>query len=311
MQANNSFKQKLKSNSKLFSFLLCFFIATTIWTINALNKEHRSKVNFIAHINVPFSKTNESGKQEVKATVYLKGRGFDLAKFLFFLSKKDRVVNCTSNASDEIDIRAAIVDFIKNKENAITVEEVSPSFFALQGKMSYSKKVGITIDYQLSLSSIYMQSAKAYCSPDSLLISSESPIPDSLTSVTMVAENLKSDGTTINKEIKFKKLRNIYIEPTPVTLTVPIESATEKIIKVPVTCNQSNRQLKFIPSEITIQCKVPISKFEKTIAASFTANAKFNENGKSKAVIEIIKKPEWAEQIRWTPASVDYFHQNP
>lgn len=102
-------------------------IATTIWTINALNKEHRSKVNFIAHINVPFSKTNESGKQEVKATVYLKGRGFDLAKF-YFSKQKDRVVNCTSNASDEIDIRAAIVDFIKNKENAITVEEVSPSF---------------------------------------------------------------------------------------------------------------------------------------------------------------------------------------
>lgn len=58
----------------------------------------------------------------------------------YFSKQKDRVVNCTSNASDEIDIRAAIVDFIKNKENAITVEEVSPSFFALQGKMSYSKK---------------------------------------------------------------------------------------------------------------------------------------------------------------------------
>ena len=311
MQTNNSFKQKLKSNSKLFSFLLCFFIATTIWTINALNKEHRAKINFIANINVPFSKVNESGKQDVKATVYLKGRGFDLAKLLLSLSKKDRVINCTSSASDRIDIRAAIVDFIKSKNNSIVVEEVSPSFFALQGKMAYSKKVGITIDYQLSLSPIYILSGKAYCSPDSLLISSESPIPDSITSVMMVTENLKSEGTSISKEIAFRKLKNIYIEPTPVTLTIPIESATEKIVKVPVTCNQSNRQLKFIPSEITIQCKIPISKFDKTTAASFVANAKFNDNGKSKAVIEITKKPEWADQLKWTPAAVDYFHQNP
>jgi len=311
MQADNSFKQKVKSNSKLFSFLLCFFIATVIWTINALNKEHRAKINFVANINVPFSKVSESGKQEVKATAYLKGRGFDLAKLLLSLSKKERVVNCTSNASDKIDIRAAIVDFIKSKNNAIVVEEVSPSFFALQGKMAYSKKVGIVLDYQLILSSAHIQSEKAYCIPDSLLISSEAPIPDSIISVHMVAENLTSKGDTIIKDISFKKMRNIFIEPTPVTITIPIESATEKIIKVPVTCTQSNRQLKFIPTEITIQCKLPISKFDKTNAASFVANAKFNDNGKSKAVIEITKKPAWVEQVKWTPASVDYFHQKP
>jgi hypothetical protein len=117
MQANNSFKQKLKSNSKLFSFLLCFFIATAIWTINALNKEHRAKINFIANINVPFSKVSESGKQEVKATVYLKGRGFDLAKLLLSLSKKDRVVNCTSNHTKKINKKQHIFNLKKIKKN--------------------------------------------------------------------------------------------------------------------------------------------------------------------------------------------------
>ncbi|MFM7015914.1 MAG: hypothetical protein ACKOX3_06245 [Bacteroidota bacterium] len=291
--------------------MLCFFIATAIWTINALNKEHKAKVVFTANINVPFSKTSESGKQEIKTTVYLKGRGFDLAKFLFFLNKKDRVINCTSNNSDKIDLRAAIVDCIKSQNNAITVEEVTPSFYALQSKMTYSKKVGIVIDYQLTIPSLYMQGDKPICSPDSLLISSEFPIPDSIKNVNMEMESFKSEGASVEKVIAFKKLKNIFIEPTPVTLTIPIEAATEKIIKVPVTCAQSNRQLKFIPSEISITCKVPISKFDKTTASSFTANARFNNNGKSKAVIEITKKPEWTDQVRWSPASVDYFHQNP
>lgn len=311
MQSNNTIKQKIKNNSKLFSFLLCFLIATAIWTINALNKEHKTKVQFITNVKVPFSKINESGKTEIKTTVYIKGRGFDLAKLLFSLSKKERVINCSSNNSDQVDLRAAVVEFIKSKNNSITVEEVTPSFYALQGAMAYSKKVEVILDYQLIIPGIYMQSEKAYCSPDSILISSESPIPDSINSVTMELENFKSDGSSIEKVITLKKLKNIFFEPTPITINIPIEEATEKIIKVPVSCAQSNRQLKFIPSEISITCKVPISKFDKTTASSFVANAKFNDNGKSKAVIEITQKPDWASQIRWTPASVDYFHQNP
>lgn len=311
MQENKSFKQKLKSNSKSLSFMLCFLIATAIWTINALNKEHKSKITIVANVNVPFSKSSESGKQEIKTSVYLKGRGFDLAKFLFFLKKKDRVVNCTSNNSDKIDLRASIIDFVKSKNASITVEEVTPSFYALQGSMAYSKKVGIKIDYQLNLENLYMQSDKAYCSPDSLLISSAHPIADSITSISMEPLVIKSNGNSVNEEIHFKKMKNIFVEPTPTKLIISIEEATEKTIKVPVTCNQSNRQLKFIPSEITLQFKVPISKFDKITASGFTANAKYSDNGKSKAVIEITKKPEWIDHLIWTPAAVDYFHQNP
>jgi hypothetical protein len=156
-----------------------------------------------------------------------------------------------------------------------------------------------------------MQSDKAYCNPDSLLISSEFPIPDSINTILMEPLTIKSNGDTVNQEIKFKKLKNIFVEPTPTNLIIPIEGATEKTLTVPVTCNQSNRQFKFIPSVISLQFKVPISKFDKITSADFTANAKYSDNGKSKAVIEITKKPEWIDHLMWTPASVDYFHQNP
>ena len=265
MQAQKSFPQKLKSNSKLISFVLCFCIASAIWSINALNKEHQAKIVFTATINVPYSKNNESGKQEVITTVYIKGRGFDLARYLFTLDKKDRVLNFTSTNSDKIDLRASVVDLIKSQDKEITVDEVTPSFYALQGSLAYSKKVGIQLDYELTLPNLYIASDQATCSPDSLLISSENPIPDNITTVKMEFENYKSEGKSIEEVIKIKQYKNIFVEPTPITIHIPIEEATEKIIKIPVTCAQSNRQLKFIPSEITIQCKLPISKFDKKI----------------------------------------------
>ena len=71
--------------------MICFFIASGIWVVNTLNKEHITETGIKIRLNVPLAFKKEAGKADIIATVQLKGRGFDLANFLLFRSSQSPV----------------------------------------------------------------------------------------------------------------------------------------------------------------------------------------------------------------------------
>jgi len=303
----------LTSNAKIVSFVLCFFIASGIWVVNTLNKEHVAETSIRIRLNVPLAFKEDAGKADIVATVQLKGRGFDLADFLLFRSEEELIINSSTKNKGKISVTKAVESLLKPFGNKLTVENVNPEYLTLPNGMAYTKKVALIPTYSISYKKMFMQSGPAVTYPDSILISSSSPISSTLTSIkTLPIEQSNADRPVFHSTLPdITDNSNLVAEQTKVWVYVPVEIGTEIKLNVPVSSQESDRYLKFIPSFVSISCRVPISRFEETSASMFKVDAQLNKNGSSKAIIRVIEKPYWADQLKWTPAVVDYFHQNP
>lgn len=305
--------ESLKSNTKVVSFLLCFFIASGIWVVNTLNKEHIAETGIKIRLNVPLAFKEEAGKADIIATVQLKGRGFDLANFLLFKSDEELIINSSTKNNGKVSVLKAVETMLKPLGNKITVENVNPEFITLPNGMAYTKKVALIPTYSISYRKMFMQSGPAVAYPDSILISSSSPISDAITSIkTKPIEQKNADRPVFRSTLAdIADDGTLIPEQTKIWVYVPVEVGTEININIPVSSQESDRYLKYIPTYVSITCRVPISRFEETSASMFKVNAQLNRNGSSKAIIKVTEKPFWADQLKWSPAVVDYFHQNP
>lgn len=305
--------ENLKSNTKIVSFILCFFIASGIWIVNTLNKEHVTETGIKVRLNSPIAFKNDASKATVIVTVQLKGRGFDLAEFLLFKSNEPLVINGNNINSGKISVQQTIESLLKTCGNKLTVEHVNPAYITLPNGMAYTKRVALVPTYQISFKNMFMQSGPAVAYPDSITLSSSTPIDSNLTSIkTLPISELNVDRPVFRSTtLDLISHQNLIPEQVKLWVYVPIEIGTDISVDVSVSSLQSDRYLKFIPSQVTIKCRVPISRFEETKASMFKVDAQLNRNGSSKAIIRIIEKPFWADQVKWSPAVVDYFHQNP
>jgi hypothetical protein len=305
----------LKTNAKVISFSICLFLAAGIWTVNTLNKEHQTEIKIKLLYSNSKYKIQQHGMPLNEIAVTLRGRGFDLAEYLLFNRKKVIEVNSDRifKSNEKIESTTLVESELLKFKGEIKIEKISPETVSLPNRKSYFKKVAIKPIIKFSYEKMFMQSGPMVTVPDSLMLSSTSPIPETLTSINTMPLEVRGVKDFVFRST-MPDLRNLpdYIpEKSKIWILVPVEMGTESIIDIPITTSESNRYIKFIPAVVSVKCRVPLSKYEQTTSDLFKVEAKLNPDGTSKAVVALTVRPSWADQISWQPASVDYFHQIP
>jgi len=298
------------------SFLLCIFLASTIWTFNALNKKQHYFIEVKLNYDSEWLKTWTTGGQPEKIRLEITGRGFDLANFL--LNNRNPQININEtilfNNKKELSSLELIEPFFSKFNNKITLDRLTPSSIPLPTKKPYFKKVAVKPNYDISLKSTYMISGPSLCVPDSIILSSKKPFPETLNTIYTTQFKKGNVSSTVfgNVGLMLPENLNLISEMKSVWIYIPVEESTEKVIDIvikPEFIRAGNIEL--IPNIVTLTCRVPLSRYEKTTAEKFYIIALTTTNNQKKAVVSVKIAPFWAEHISTKPATVDYFYRNP
>ncbi len=300
----------LKGNSGIGAFLIAICIATGIWILNALSLNHQTEVEFV--ISAKTDQQAKTGLDGKKISVSISGRGFDLLRFTLGTSHPVIELNHLENGfRTHSGIRSfdLIADFLAPYGKELTIEQISPEWLPIEGAAVYLRRVAVKPSLSLMFSPRFIQRGPAVCVPDSIWLSSVSPIPDTLKAIntyTVMRRDVHNDVfTTI--EINRDGLTDISIDTASVWVYVPVEQSTECMLKLPVSYEGHDKNaVRFIPETVTLTCNVPVSMFQYTNASRFRLTATIPDAG-NKAIVYVKRAPSWAERVLIQSGTIEYY----
>jgi hypothetical protein len=307
-----SFIQRLKSNTQLGSFFLCVLVAFGIWIVNALNQVQVTKIN----IPISYFSNQEGTKKSPdlikKIEVTLNGRGFDLLFFLLKNPLKNLEINERKfqTGRDSVNSFDILAPFI-NGYPEVKINNITPEWLKLPTGPAYQKKVAVIPQYSLSFEKGFMQSGPIVCVPDSIVIASDHPINEDFVGINTKTIQLINVRATVFKTIHpdIQQKGVFYDDSKKIWIYIPVDASTEKRLLVNILPDNSNlHHALLLPATTEVTCTVPLKYFDSTNAEGFQFSASILQNGQSKAVVNLKKKPFWVQDIRWTPTTVDYIY---
>lgn len=307
-------KFKWKGNNSLPIFLICVFISVVFWILYSLNKTFTYQVNYsLAVINVPYSKRVINDIPD-KAAITVKARGFELLWFLLNRQQKEMVIDVNAyHASDDIvyvGLLQAFQSNFKNKSTSFEIVSAAPDSLVLFFSAKYFKKVPVRTDVIYDVRKNFGLYGKPITTPDSIFISGEKSIVDTITEVKTEHAEFKA----LDKDLKTRltllsPLKDIRLSEKSVALIIPVDEFIEKSVVVPLSYKQPGaRKILLMPDKVSITYKVPLKYIDSISEDAFSVqlNAKgFLEKGR--LAVELKSSPAHTTVSTIVPSTVDYY----
>lgn len=291
------------SNQQAISFLLCVLLAAFIWVVNALNNTHQTVVVIPIVYDKEISK-NSTLALPPSIQVEVKGRGFALWNFSS-AAKKYKVHTSYLSARTKDTViysKDAMAALLQNFSKDITVLDLKPTQLVFSGIESYSKKLAVKGNFNLSYQSPFLQSGPAVYYPDSVWVYSNEEIPATLTDIYAKTIEEKNITHTFFHSVALQKpFANYRLLQNHAWLLVPVDEGTEIQLDVPI---QSKYGEIFIPSHAKVTCLVPMNKYTQTKAKQFKVYPIRGTGSSEKTFIQVTHSPYWASRCMLEPDMV-------
>lgn len=147
---------------------------------------------------------------------------------------------------------------------------------------------------------------------DSVMVYGEASLLKRIKEVYTTDFEAKKLNDTLRTVVKIAKIPNLRIVPEQVTVTIPVEEMTSKILDIPVIPQNvpSNWSLITFPSSVQLSCMMPFSKFAAVDEDSFLLGVDFLDLSRrrlsDKLGVKILNAPEYVRNIVLSQDSVDY-----
>jgi YbbR domain-containing protein len=175
-----------------------------------------------------------------------------------------------------------------------------------------SKRLPVIPNLQLTFASEYMQSGNTVLNPDSIWITAEQNIPDSLTEIQCIAQKHENLNKSISGvlEIDLDKLNNISVQQQKIQFKVNVERYSEERVTVPLQLTNKPDSLDVIifPQDIEIKYRANITNLAKIKANDFKLAVDFNDFEKSisgNLKVKIDAKPQSVLKVDLYPCFVE------
>lgn len=147
--------------------------------------------------------------------------------------------------------------------------------------------------------------------PHSINVYANDVVLDTLKEVKTVYTEIKKGNKTITRTVQLEKISGATLEPTSVTVTIPIEEYTEKTLEIPVICTDlpHHYTLRTFPSAVKVSCSVPLSRFKDISADDFEiriAFADLEQNASGTLALQLSKKPNGINAITISPDRIEF-----
>jgi len=309
---------KLRDNKNAIVFLVCVFIATVLWFLNALSKDYSTTISYpVKYVNAParqFLANEPPSKLELKVDAH----GFTLLRHKLSLSSSPIILSLSNitnslqanNRTYRVQTNRFLKRISSQISSEITVNEIQPDELLIVLDSLKSKTVPVKPNIEFNFKSQFNLKNPISLTPNEVIITGPAASIDTIKQLLTEYKEYQELDATIERNLEILHSEKTTIVPSEVLLKIEVEKFTEKDLKIPIQIKNkpADVNIKLFPSEVTVKCLVGLSEYENITAVDFKATVDYNtiSNETTNLAISIDSKPSFVELIRFTPETVEY-----
>ncbi|MCL2650343.1 MAG: YbbR-like domain-containing protein [Candidatus Azobacteroides sp.] len=194
---------------------------------------------------------------------------------------------------------------------AITLVSFTPDVLNIHYQSLKKKELPVVLSGKLTPATGYILTDTILFTPSKVFAYGLSALVDSISAIYTEDISIADIRTPIKKQIKLIVPPGINLSETNIELNVSAEEYTEKIIRVPVVCENlpENYKIHIFPSSVEIIFPVALANYGKIKEADFEAGINYFELLKSPdytTMVNLTKKPDWIRSYRINPEVVEF-----
>lgn len=313
-------KQKATSGRgrSIFTFLIFLLISTIFWFMMTLNETIQRDYRLPIEIaEIPAGTTFiTSPPQYIDVSVKDKGRA--LIKYDWGNPPK---------------VRIKYRDFIKKGDNRIVINQemlnnnirdsfgsgceilsIRPDSINLITTTRPGDRLPIFFDISTATEPQYIAYGAIECKYDSVTVYSLNGIPSSMLNVSTEHMSLRNLTDTTTVEIPLQSPSGTRVEPSTVSVTIPVEPlvAKKRILPIQIINAPKNASVHIFPANIELSYLVPMSMFKNDAATPVAViDYRAIDFNSTSAKVNITQIPDYYHNIDCSPAEVEYLIEHP
>jgi YbbR domain-containing protein len=314
---------KERFHERIFVFVFFVLLSTLIWLLKTLNKEnYETTISYpVRYVNFPNDKVLVSELPE-KLTLTISGKGYTLLNYK--VRPKLRGISFDVNSfslnriNDNSDEFFTLTRYAKENLNnsffkrEIEIDDIKPDTLRFLFSDKTQKRLAIKPQAVVSLQNTYMLSGEIEVIPDTVVVYGPAAVLDTMHTILTEAEEFIHLDDTLVTRIALKKYRFVSYDKNEVEIKIPVDKFTTSSITVPIMVRNvpDSLNVKIFPSEVKVNYKVALSKYEYIKARDFKAFVNFNEaesNLSARMKIELhLRDSNLVENPVLSKSSVEY-----
>ncbi|MCC8144728.1 MAG: YbbR-like domain-containing protein [Tannerellaceae bacterium] len=320
---NNSFKSvpeeintflRRQRWKEVLIFIFFVLLSLGFWMLQSLQQEYEIDITIpVRYKHAPLDISfNEIPPDKVVA--HIRDKGSVLLNYTFgrgFIPIEINMKEVAVNGSFSVKRREIESNIQKQLIASTSLLSFEPSQIDISYSTRQRKEVPVTFTGRIDIERGYQQAGNITFEPATVSVYAGASTLDTLTAIKTNFIEIKKGNKTITRAVQLQKLPGTSLEPEYVTVTVPIEEFTEKIIEIPVVCNNLSwgYTLRTFPPLVKVVCNVPLSRFKELSAEDFSIEISFydlEQNISGTIPVKLTKKPEWIQNITLVPDRIEF-----
>lgn len=306
-------RQQWKEALIFFCFIL---LSLGFWLLQSLQQEYEIEIEIpVRYKNVPpdisFTETPPEW-----VTVKVKDKGSVLLNYAFgrtFVPIEANMKTDKQPKAGELVISKKEIESDIKKQLIATTLLIG--FEPQQIDVPYSKRIKKEIPVvfygTIQTDAGFKVSDDITINPHHVNVYASDLVLDTLKEIRTIFTEIKKGNKTIDRTVQLQQVEGATVEPTSVSLNIPIEEYTEKTLEIPVICKDlpPHYTLRTFPSVVKVSCNVPLSRFKDISADEFAVYIAFDDlsqNVSGTLPLELAKKPSWVDVATITPDKIEF-----
>jgi hypothetical protein len=292
---------------------LCVGVAFLFWIVVRLSQVYPTEKKVrIVYEGLPKGKTFATAPVR-SIEVGIEGSGWDLLyenimqpKPVLTFKPNDGLILANENRL----IKALKAAFYSTD---IEIKSISIDEIDLKLENRLEKKVPILLKYSVQYQAGHALRGPVAISPDSVGIEGPASLVQNISEWPTSMLRLTDLKSSIQQSLSLKSINGACsLSQKAITVSIPVEQVTEKVLFVPVRVVGS-RKAQVFPPTVRLICNVGLSRFEKIRSADFLLEVDvdlLNPDGDNQAAVNLKSQPDYLSNIRLEPKIVECFWLN-
>ena len=290
-------RQQWKEALIFFCFIL---LAFGFWLLQSLQQEYEIDIRIpVKYKNVPPDISFTETPPEA-ITVKVKDKGSVLLNYSFGRS----FAPIEANMKTQSEKSGKLIINRKDIENEIKKHLIATTSLL-------KKEIPAVFEGVVQTNAGFKVSGDISITPRSINVYASDVVLDTLKEIKTIYTEIKKGNKTVTRTVQLEKIDGVTLEPTSVTVTIPIEEYTEKTLEIPVICTNlpPHYTLRMFPAVVKVSCNVPLSRFKDVSADDFEIRISFadlEQSASGTLPLQLNKKLSWVDVATISPDRIEF-----
>ncbi|MDF1576190.1 MAG: YbbR-like domain-containing protein [Bacteroidales bacterium] len=310
--------QKLQFRKRILLFSVFLLISAAIWLLNALSKNYTSVIEYpLVYTDFPEDKV-KVGEMPGHLQLQINAHGYALLRYKMFrkpvpISFKVSAFNLNrrqDSSSAYILTRYLRDEIARQLPAELQLLGIQPDTLHFRFAESVTRMVKIRPDFTYTIEKQFTIKDEIFLSPDSVEVTGPDLFLDTLSYVYTDRYDLGVLTRNFSDKVRLKKQPDLKYNISRVNCSIELERFTELQVTVPIEVLNlpDSILLQTFPSNVKLNCKVGLSKYDRIESYPFRAVVDYEKIDErlTSLSVTIQNLPNYLLGYEYYPRTVEY-----